>query len=220
MDFVSVWKAVSIVLTGAFGILGLLTEFKDKHTHSVSRWGWLSLSGILISTVLGTIAQIKESRDDAKHALSLAEQSTTTLKEIEMLLSPVKVRIVSFWLVADCGGADFAKICASLESSKASELPSDYTIRIFNKRENIQPITETFASPTLEFVGDARTKVGAQRIRMSEWVGKKGRTKELHIFIEDDASFLVANDGSIRGLGDLDGKNLPLLILQEIMPTK
>ena len=30
MDFVSIWKAASIILTGAFGVLGLLTDFKDK----------------------------------------------------------------------------------------------------------------------------------------------------------------------------------------------
>jgi predicted RNA-binding protein YlqC (UPF0109 family) len=43
MDFVSVWKAFSIVLTGAFGVLGLLTEFKDKATNKITRWGRIAL---------------------------------------------------------------------------------------------------------------------------------------------------------------------------------
>ncbi len=48
MDFVSAWKASSIVLTGAFGILGLLTEFKEKQTGKITRWGYISLGGIVI----------------------------------------------------------------------------------------------------------------------------------------------------------------------------
>lgn len=47
MDFVSVWKALSIVVTGAFGILGLLRDFKDKLTNKITSWGKVSLIGIL-----------------------------------------------------------------------------------------------------------------------------------------------------------------------------
>jgi hypothetical protein len=66
MDFVAAWKATSIVLTGAFGILGLLKDFKDKNTGRVTVWGRISLAGILLSTSLGVVAQLKESTDQRK----------------------------------------------------------------------------------------------------------------------------------------------------------
>lgn len=47
IDFVPAWKAIAIALTGAFGILGLVTEFREpnpkhheqKHTGKISIWG-------------------------------------------------------------------------------------------------------------------------------------------------------------------------------------
>jgi hypothetical protein len=52
MDFVSAWKAVSIALTGAFGMVGMLTENKDKETGKLTRWGRVSFGGIVLSTTL------------------------------------------------------------------------------------------------------------------------------------------------------------------------
>jgi hypothetical protein len=63
MDFVSAWKASAIVLTGGFGILGL---FKDKDSHKVTVPGYISLVGIIVSTLFGVAAQLKESSDAEK----------------------------------------------------------------------------------------------------------------------------------------------------------
>jgi hypothetical protein len=113
MDFVSVWKASSIVLTGAFGILGLLTEFRNKDTNRITRWGWLALGGIVLSTTLGTAAQLKESADDAKKALKLAEQSDETLSDIKRAMSPLTPPTVSVTFRIDCNDSDLkeAPIC-------------------------------------------------------------------------------------------------------------
>jgi hypothetical protein len=50
MDWVDAWKAVSVVLTGVFGMLGLLTEFKHPETKQITRWGRVSLAGIILSS--------------------------------------------------------------------------------------------------------------------------------------------------------------------------
>jgi hypothetical protein len=68
MDFVSAWKIISIGSTGAFGILGLVTEFKDPITKRLTRWGMVSLSGTVFSTLLGTAAQFKEASDQQNSA--------------------------------------------------------------------------------------------------------------------------------------------------------
>jgi hypothetical protein len=59
IDFVTAWKAISIALTGAFGILGLATDFKNKHTKKITRWGWVSLIGIVVSSSLWRRSAIK-----------------------------------------------------------------------------------------------------------------------------------------------------------------
>lgn len=66
IDFVSAWKAISIVFTGAFGLMGLLTEFKNKETGRLTRWGMVSFGGIVLSAALGVIAQLKENTDESQ----------------------------------------------------------------------------------------------------------------------------------------------------------
>ena len=48
MDLPSAWKATSILFTGAFGIPGLLKEYRDKAAGKIARWGRLSSGGIVV----------------------------------------------------------------------------------------------------------------------------------------------------------------------------
>jgi hypothetical protein len=110
IDFVSAWKAIAIALTGAFGILGLLTEFREpnpkhheqKHTGKISFWGWVSLVGIVVSTICGVGAQIKESSDDATKALAIAKKSDNTLKQVQRILTPIDDPKIRLHFVLDC----------------------------------------------------------------------------------------------------------------------
>jgi hypothetical protein len=108
-DFVAYWKATSIALTGAFGVLGLLTEFRDSHTKRISAWGWISLFGILVSTVGGVAAQIKESHDNAKtsaenstRALSILVNTSATVTSINRLMSSLTGATVDVKYSLDC----------------------------------------------------------------------------------------------------------------------
>jgi hypothetical protein len=98
MDFVSAWKAASVALTGAFGLMGLLTESKDKATGRLTTWGRVSLAGIALSTAFGVAAQLKESSDDAQRRETIAQRSLTLVKQtgdvvfdIRRLLSPLDI---------------------------------------------------------------------------------------------------------------------------------
>jgi hypothetical protein len=125
MDFVSMWKAVSIVLTGAFGVLGLLKDFKDKVTHRITPWGYISLAGIILSTSLGVTAQIIESSKNAiaqqlaaKHTTETAEQtlrivknSEAALRQLRRTLSPIGDARLMMNFRAPCGEAEFRRFC-------------------------------------------------------------------------------------------------------------
>jgi len=111
MDFVTAWKASSIVLTGAFGILGLVKDYKDKTTNRITVWGRVSLSGILLSTILGVAAQLKESSDNAAKALALAEKTDKTLREVERLLTPIEDPRITLGFRLPCTDAKFERFC-------------------------------------------------------------------------------------------------------------
>jgi hypothetical protein len=110
MDFVSAWKASSIVLTGAFGILGLVKDYKDKTTNRITLWGQVSLAGILLSTILGVAAQLKESSDNASKALALARKTDRTLQEVERLLTPLDEPRIHLRLSASLCGRDIRDV--------------------------------------------------------------------------------------------------------------
>lgn len=116
MDFVMAWKASSIVLTGAFGILGLATEFRNKHSHKITKWGYISLTGIVVSTVLGTVAQLKQSADDTAKALALAQKSDMTLLEIKRALAPMDEPSLSMIFAVDCTSNEYADYCSKMRS--------------------------------------------------------------------------------------------------------
>jgi hypothetical protein len=96
------WKAVSIALTGAFGILGLLKDFKNKHTKKITVWGWVSLVGIIVSSICGIAAQLKESSDDSARALDLAQKADTTLRDIERALTPIDDPRIKVDILTSC----------------------------------------------------------------------------------------------------------------------
>jgi len=122
-NLIPAWKAASILFTGAFGILGLVKNFKEKRRDNYSDtavdritvWGWISLIGIIISTVCGMAVQLKESRDDAKKSLELSRKSEDTLREIKKILSPIDISNVHFIFRTQCVGV-FEPICASEEA--------------------------------------------------------------------------------------------------------
>jgi hypothetical protein len=122
LDFVSIWKASSIVLTGGFGILGLLKDFKEKDTNKVTKWGRISLAGIVFSTVFGVAAQIKESFDSAQQTLAVVTKSDKTIRDIQRLLSPLddEPNFV-LWFTVDCASAKYKPHCEGIQKIKKAK---------------------------------------------------------------------------------------------------
>jgi hypothetical protein len=98
-------KVIGTVLTGAFGLLGLLTEFRDSVTKKITRWGRYALIGILASTSTALISQVLEfskATRDAQAATRLAQaqitKSNAILNEVERTLKPLQDVRISYWL--------------------------------------------------------------------------------------------------------------------------
>jgi hypothetical protein len=127
MDFVSAWKAASIALTGAFGLMGLLKEHKNKETGKLTMWGKVLLCGIILSTTLGIVAQLKENTDESQRRVASATQTVTLLKQtsstvsdIQRLLSPFEISKISLRFDVDCDDPKFADFCAKATKLKDS----------------------------------------------------------------------------------------------------
>jgi hypothetical protein len=98
-QWVALWKVISILMTGAFGIVGLLTDFKRKETNEqtgqrdnkITKWGWLSLCGILISTICGVYFQHKSDRLDAERAIRANQESEELLRTTKAALKGARI---------------------------------------------------------------------------------------------------------------------------------
>jgi hypothetical protein len=127
IDFVTTGKAISIVLAAAFGIVGLLTDFRHKRSRKVTGWGWVSLAGIVVSSTFGVAIQFKESSDQelarnktAQETLNLAQTTQRTLNHVKRLLSPIVDPQFDLSLVPECDDPNTKMACEKFRTDIAS----------------------------------------------------------------------------------------------------
>lgn len=83
-DWISFFKVVSVLVAGSFGVLGLLTKYKDEK-GKITKWGKVALTVILFSSSLSLglhILETSNARKGAERARADAEALSTNLKEI------------------------------------------------------------------------------------------------------------------------------------------
>lgn len=85
-------KFLAIAVTGIFGILGLLTKYRDQEDR-LTRWGQVALWGIVASTVIALASQeldfLKQARDEHEtnvKSLSRPKQIRTYSGRLDGLL--------------------------------------------------------------------------------------------------------------------------------------
>ncbi|MBO9723956.1 MAG: hypothetical protein J7530_06240 [Novosphingobium sp.] len=144
MELFEVWKALAIVLTGAFGILGLATEFRHKGSKKITRWGYVSLAGIIVSTIGGVWAQFaevmsnqKKAADDNQRILAIVQttsgtlantrkmmsESNQTTSDIRRILSPLGTsRVMVSWAVP-CTSPAYQAVCQSIAETQVGGAP-------------------------------------------------------------------------------------------------
>jgi hypothetical protein len=218
MDFVTAWKAISIALTGAFGILGLLTEFKDKETKKITKWGWISLVGIVVSSAFGVAAQFKESSNDAAKSLTLAHSMDRTLNEIHRELSSLATADgITIAFEVPCSQDKFVAFCRELTHSMAgknegipsfrwkhSPFPQSFSVRVGFLPKNATPKDyEKFNFPQntnldLFIEGPPRRKDAS----FYAWVTGYD---SVEVFLKNQSLRSIDSDGTILSLFDLHG---------------
>jgi hypothetical protein len=196
LDFVTAWKAISIALTGAFGILGLVKDFKDKETNRVTVWGYVSLGGILLSSGLGVVAQLKESQDDSVKALTLATTTSHSLIAVQRLLTTIGDPKVEIEYEFDCDAKNrdtkYDKFCKTVKAVQEQEsrdkIPDPYALQDYYREGSdlanwkdwpiLYEDKNTFVRATLSFFIDQET---AQR-----FLTDVRTIPDLQLFIKSD----------------------------------
>lgn len=199
------WKTISIGLTGIFGMIGLLTEFKNKHTHKITRWGWVSLVGIILSSVGGVAAQLKESSDESAKELAV-------LNDIDRTLHPIEDPTVTVGLIVDCQGATFQKFCLHANQGVGLGLTSSewvgwpdadvsVIVDLYKDRVRNQEFIPTNKDgPDLEFLVYADLKKDDSKLTAS--VPSNGGSV---ISMKDVVPQTLKNDGQIKSMLDFHG---------------
>jgi hypothetical protein len=231
MDFVTAWKASSIVLTGAFGVLGLTKDYKNKETGKFTAWGKVSLAGVLLSSGLGVAAQLKESSDQEKvkavtsaQTLLLAQNTDKAVKDIQRMLSPLDDPRVFMNFDLDCTNPQLKQFCSDVIHDKPG----------FQMYEDIQqqhwshwPSTDDWLlDPEVHFFIDPKD---ADRFETPEIPTPKGdllikveahshaSAREIRVFTngkdrvgitysgDNPSMFKIVNNGRLQSLLDLPG---------------
>lgn len=239
MDFVGIWKVVAIALTGFFGVLGLLKEFKDKETNRVTKWGKLSLAGILISTSFGIVVQFKEQQDSAMSAaesaaqtLELLKNTSGTVDNIERLLTIIDGEkfYISFYVI--CSDDIWIDFCRAFyeqdQDGKSVSVWEKWPIEVGGTNPNFnlwvkffreQETADKFAKESgpgarIHLIGDLdygiRSVGGGQSSDMDVLHWEPGRVLEIFLDIESADQFIKNGNGSILSSSDLAGSSIIL----------
>ncbi|HJP93531.1 MAG TPA: hypothetical protein VJ875_16345 [Pyrinomonadaceae bacterium] len=142
MDIIiSTLKIISMLTAGAFGVLALLTNYKDK-SGDITKWGKIALSGVVLSVLLSLFLYgLETSRANAaaKKAKAEAEATAMVLKDI---LSSAKTTLAQQKLSLDetfklKSGLDETVKEQMANSQRTIGIAEGMTVALKQQRENL-----------------------------------------------------------------------------------
>lgn len=115
-------KIIGTALSGAFGLLGLLTDFRDPSTKRITRWGKVAFWGIILSTIIALVSQVLESAKATRDARASSEatqaqlkKSDIILREVDRTLNPLVDVRISYWMRVPLDDPEMAEYKQRLE---------------------------------------------------------------------------------------------------------
>jgi hypothetical protein len=117
-------KLTGTLFSGAFGVLGLTTEFRNHKTKKITKWGRVSLWGIVVSTIVAIASQSVETvrdkiternaKDQLSKQLAIAD---TTLNEVERSVLPLTDLRITYEVEIPMGNPLLAKYRERLQAA-------------------------------------------------------------------------------------------------------
>ena len=205
----SILKYVSVGLAGAFGVIGLLTKYRDDDGN-ITVWGRLALIGILTSSAISATAQSLEGRRETTKAEANQKQAQRVLHEISRTLQPLSEFTVSISIslpIDDDEKRSFEKALNDFIKTNREARPGrrlDGTFGVYPRRDpNVYYLQlknmKGFSPPTFANLKRINFNAGfyKQRITEKDWAPfldkSLKRNAPLSVFLkEPDLSFGAA----------------------------
>lgn len=219
LDLVGALKLVAIVTSGFFGLLGLVTEFRNKETEKITRWGILSLVGVVLSSSVAFAIQYAESTEAEKtkqkaadETLRIVKNTEGTLSEIQRLLNPIDEPTLSFGFRLNCASESLQKFCRAARQNREDPDKDKSTWRSWPGKGRFMP--GVFADVTVFQKAEAadafqagKVNFGEEPLNMTLYSPPGGEGVDIATDGEDVYLFLkgkpkVRGDGSVVSMRD------------------
>lgn len=124
-------KSLAVIVTAVFGIIGSLTESRDKATGKLTHWAWISVLGVVVSAGIAAFIQTSDAiasnvatRKQAERTASLIENSSRILEKTNRNLTRLGATAsYRLQLDGDCRSAYWRSFCATLPTGPAPFRP-------------------------------------------------------------------------------------------------
>lgn len=139
LDLLFWLKLSAFAITSILGVIAVLHDFrekKDKDGGSLNRWGILTIVGLVVSTLIGVAAQVKETRDQQQRADATSAALTQLTDKNQKLLGDVKALL-------DGNRTLLQKTDTTLESQKQTYAVTQSTL--YGVQRNLQTVGDTIS---------------------------------------------------------------------------
>jgi hypothetical protein len=92
----AVLQVLGVVLTGIFGLLGLLTKYRND-VGRITKWGRIALVGIVVSTLVAVSSQALEAVRKARESRAAAERTERIISEVARAVHPLTSIEATAW---------------------------------------------------------------------------------------------------------------------------
>jgi hypothetical protein len=169
----TILKFVSIALSGTFGILGLLTKYRDEN-EKITRWGRIALIGILVTTFVAAVSQGLEARRSQESAKAETQKTQRLLHEISRTLQPLENLSVSLGISVSLENQDIRPYVERVQS-KLEEMAVKHNQEEIWRVDNVSGRSDTpgqfhiFAHSSLLPSLSERESVAAQILNKTDF---------------------------------------------------
>jgi len=112
-------KVVGVLITGALGILAVISEFRDATTKQITLAGRANILGILLAMMIAATGEWLTARQAESDSLSQAQANGKILTNVENLLTPLAGLMVSRVVDIDYGKSEIVKAFVSRLNTEA-----------------------------------------------------------------------------------------------------
>jgi hypothetical protein len=169
---IEVSKFLGLFLAGVFGILGVLTEYRDEE-GKITKWGRRAVIGTIVSTMVAFISQglefqmqAQEQHEANEKSLKQAQANTALLEQLSRAVDPLNSFEVWAWVGVDFNTPELAaygnRVSQAINEALKSAKPEDRYLKngivVTSRESDFGKILSVAINPTSPSFPNERTE--------------------------------------------------------------